>query len=160
MTTGLSAVLGNDPVILSGTAFLVYFTKAAEVSPVAWLFSEFASCNTASMLLFVGLFLVRFKLTAGNPTNVVLCEGFKINYLAFTAYTIFPFLACSVAALIALYIQFWRNHIPTRVTAPHVDPKGVLLDPVGAIVGSIALLVTLVVITGTGFAGTYLSCYC
>jgi len=53
--TGLSAVLGNDPVILSGTAFLVYFTKVAEVSPVAWLFSEFASCNTASMLLFVGM---------------------------------------------------------------------------------------------------------
>jgi Na+/H+ antiporter NhaD/arsenite permease-like protein len=54
MTTGLSAVLGNDPVILSGTAFLIYFTKVAEVSPIAWLFSEFASCNTASMLLFVG----------------------------------------------------------------------------------------------------------
>ena len=54
MTTGLSAILGNDPVILSGTAFLVYFTKVAEVSPVAWLFSEFVSCNTASMLLFVG----------------------------------------------------------------------------------------------------------
>jgi hypothetical protein len=54
MTTGLSAVLGNDPVILSGTAFLIYFTKVAEVSPIAWLFSEFVSCNTASMLLFVG----------------------------------------------------------------------------------------------------------
>jgi Na+/H+ antiporter NhaD/arsenite permease-like protein len=54
MTTGLSAILGNDPVILSGTAFLVYFTKVAEVSPLAWLFSEFTSCNTASMLLFVG----------------------------------------------------------------------------------------------------------
>jgi Na+/H+ antiporter NhaD/arsenite permease-like protein len=54
MTTGLSSILGNDPVILSGTAFLVYFTKVAEVKPVAWLFSEFASCNTASMLLFVG----------------------------------------------------------------------------------------------------------
>ena len=55
MTTGLSAILGNDPVILSGTAFLVYFIKVAEVSPTAWLFSEFASCNTASMLLFVGI---------------------------------------------------------------------------------------------------------
>jgi len=55
MTTGLSAVLGNDPVILSGTAFLVYFTKIAEVSPTAWIFSEFVTCNTASMLLFVGM---------------------------------------------------------------------------------------------------------
>ena len=55
MTTGLSAVLGNDPVILSGTAFLVYFTKIAGVSHVAWIFSEFVTCNTASMLLFVGM---------------------------------------------------------------------------------------------------------
>ena len=55
MTTALSAVLGNDPVILSGTAFLVYFTKIAEVSHVAWIFSEFVTCNTASMLLFVGM---------------------------------------------------------------------------------------------------------
>lgn len=55
MTTCLSAVLGNDPVILSGTAFLVYFTKIAEVGHVAWIFSEFVTCNTASMLLFVGI---------------------------------------------------------------------------------------------------------
>ena len=156
MTTSLSAVLGNDPVILSGTAFLVYFTKVAEVSPVAWLFSEFASCNTASMLLFVGLFFVLSTLTIGNPTNVVLCEGFKVNYLAFTAYTISPFLASSIAGLIALYIQFWKGHIPSRVTAPQMDPRNVLLDPVGAIVGTIALLVTLIIITGTGFAGIHL----
>jgi hypothetical protein len=62
MTTGLSVVLGNDPVILSATAFLIYFTKIAEVSPMAWLFSEFASCNTASMVLFVGT-TFHFKLT-------------------------------------------------------------------------------------------------
>jgi hypothetical protein len=34
-----------------------------------------------------------------------------------------------------------------------MDPKSVLLDPIGAIVGSITLLVTLVIITGTGVAG-------
>ena len=91
---------------------------------------------------------------SGNPTNVVLCEGFGVNYLAFTAYTVFPFLACSVTGLIALYIQFWKGHIPRKVTAPQVDPKSVLLDSVGAVVGSITLLVTLMVITGTGFVGT------
>jgi Na+/H+ antiporter NhaD/arsenite permease-like protein len=85
---------------------------------------------------------------------VVLCEGFKVSYLAFTAYTVFPFLACSVVGFIALYIQFHMNHIPKKVGAPQVDPKSVLLDPVGAIVGSITLLVTLILITGTGFVGT------
>lgn len=90
----------------------------------------------------------------GNPTNVVLCEGFQVNYLAFTAYTVFPFLACSATGLIALYIQFWKGHIPRRVVAPQLDPKSVLLDPIGAIVGGIALLITLILITGMGFAGT------
>ena len=83
----------------------------------------------------------------------MLCEGFKISYLGFSAYTIFPFLACSFAGIMALYIQFWKNHIPRRVTAPQMDPKSVLLDPIGAIVGTTALLVTLIIITGTGFAG-------
>jgi len=93
-------------------------------------------------------------LIQGNPTNVVLCEGFQVNYLAFTAYTVLPFLACSITGLMALYIQFSKNHIPRRVTAPQSDPRTVLLDPIGAIVGGVALLVTLVLITGTGFAGT------
>lgn len=34
MLTVLSVFLGNDPVILSGTAFLVYYTKVMEVSAV------------------------------------------------------------------------------------------------------------------------------
>jgi Na+/H+ antiporter NhaD/arsenite permease-like protein len=96
-------------------------------------------------------------LIKGNPTNVVLCEGFGVNYLAFTAYTVLPFLACSVTGLVALYIQFWRNHIPKRVVAPQMDPKSVLLDPVGAIVGASALLLALALVTGLVFLGNLLS---
>lgn len=62
MLTVLSILLGNDPVILSGTAFLVYYTKVAELNPISWLMAEFAAANTASMVLFVG-----------NPTNVRTC---------------------------------------------------------------------------------------
>ena len=76
-----------------------------------------------------------------------------MNYLTFTGYTVFPLLACSATGLVALYIQFWKAHIPVRVAAPQIDPKSGLLDPVEAIVGSAALLVTLVIITGTGFVG-------
>jgi Na+/H+ antiporter NhaD/arsenite permease-like protein len=32
MLTVLSVFLGNDPVILSGTAFLVYYTKVSELN--------------------------------------------------------------------------------------------------------------------------------
>lgn len=61
MLTLLSILLGNDPVILSGTAFLVYYTQVAKLDPWAWVMAEFAAANTASMVLFVG-----------NPTNVCL----------------------------------------------------------------------------------------
>lgn len=61
MLTLLSVVLGNDPVILSGTVFLVYYTRGVDLEPLPWLIAEFASANTASMVLVVG-----------NPTNVII----------------------------------------------------------------------------------------
>jgi Na+/H+ antiporter NhaD/arsenite permease-like protein len=47
LLTFVSMVIGNDPVILSGTAFLVYYTSATALAPVAWLVAEFAVTNTA-----------------------------------------------------------------------------------------------------------------
>jgi Na+/H+ antiporter NhaD/arsenite permease-like protein len=141
MSLLLSVVLGNDPVILSGTAFLTYFTKVAEVEPLAFLMAEFAACNIGSMVLFVG-----------NPTNVVLCEGFNLGYLAFSAWTVIPFLGCAVAAYITLLILF-RNKVPKVIVAPELKPKEVLIDPFGARVGTVLLLTCLVVIIGVSFVG-------
>jgi Na+/H+ antiporter NhaD/arsenite permease-like protein len=126
MLTLLSVLLGNDPVILSGTVFLVYYTNATGLEPMPWLISEFAAANTASMVLFVG-----------NPTNVVVCEGFAINNAAFTAYTILPFLACNIFCFLALGMQFRdRKHIPRKMNVTgHLNPRGVLRDPFGAWVG-------------------------
>ncbi|KDR73123.1 hypothetical protein GALMADRAFT_142272 [Galerina marginata CBS 339.88] len=142
MLTVLSVVLGNDPVILSGTAFLVYYTKANELNPIAWLISEFAAANTASMVLFVG-----------NPTNVVICEGFSVNNAAFTAYTILPFLACSLTCYFVLFAQFHNaKYVPKKLNvATDLDPRSVLLDPTGAWVGSVLLLTCLVVIIVVSF---------
>ncbi|KAJ7768541.1 hypothetical protein B0H16DRAFT_1412035 [Mycena metata] len=142
MLTVLSVFLGNDPVILSGTAFLVYYTKVSELNPISWLMSEFAAANTASMVLFVG-----------NPTNVVICEGFSVNNAAFTAYTILPFLACNIACFVALGFQF-RNpkYIPRRLNATaDLDVRSVLLDPKGAWVGATLLGSCLVVIIIVSF---------
>jgi Na+/H+ antiporter NhaD/arsenite permease-like protein len=130
MLTLISMVLGNDPVILSGTVFLVYYTAATHLEPLAWLMSEFAAANTASMVLFVG-----------NPTNVVICEGFSINNAAFTAYTILPFVACNVFCFVGLAIQFRSpKYIPPKLNITgQLNVREVLRDPVGAIVGSITL---------------------
>ncbi|KAG6916274.1 hypothetical protein DXG01_007560 [Tephrocybe rancida] len=142
LLTVLSIFLGNDPVILSGTAFLVYYTKVMELDPVSWLMSEFAAANTASMVLFVG-----------NPTNVVICEGFAVNSAAFTAYTILPFLGCSVICLFALGVQFRKlKYIPRRLTVTEdLDVRSVLLDPIGACVGSALLGSCLILIIIVSF---------
>ncbi|KAF8218266.1 hypothetical protein K438DRAFT_1557886 [Mycena galopus ATCC 62051] len=142
MLTVLSVFLGNDPVILSGTAFLVYYTKVSELNPTSWLISEFAAANTASMVLFVG-----------NPTNVVICEGFEVNNAAFTAYTILPFLACNVACFAALGFQFRDpKYLPRRLNnSADLDVRSVLLDPKGALVGAALLGTCLVVIIIVSF---------
>lgn len=104
--------------------------------------SEFAAANTASMVLFVG-----------NPTNVVICEGFRVNNAAFTAYTILPFLACSIACFIALGAQFHKSkYLPRKLdVSDDLDVRSVLLDPVGAWVGSLLLGSCLVVIIIVSF---------
>ncbi|KAF8841446.1 hypothetical protein BDN67DRAFT_949733 [Paxillus ammoniavirescens] len=144
MLTLLSILLGNDPVILSGTAFLVYYTQIAELSPTAWIMSEFAAANTASMVLFVG-----------NPTNVVICEGFGVNNAAFTAYTILPFLACNLVCFVALGGQYHKEeYVPRKLNRTgHLNPRSVLLDPVGAWVGSFMLGSALILCLVVGFFG-------
>jgi Na+/H+ antiporter NhaD/arsenite permease-like protein len=144
LLTALSVIIGNDPIILSGTVFLVYYTQAVELNPLAWLMAEFAAANTASMVLFVG-----------NPTNVVICEGFRVNNVAFTAYTVFPFMGCSVLCFIALAFQF-RNpkFIPLRLKkSGYLDPLKALKDPTGAWFGGILLAACLAVVLIVSFFG-------
>jgi Na+/H+ antiporter NhaD/arsenite permease-like protein len=144
MLTLLSILLGNDPVILSGTAFLVYYTKVAELNHISWLMSEFAAANTASMVLFVG-----------NPTNVVICEGFSVNNAAFTAYTILPFIACSIFCFLALGGQYRdKKYVPRKLNhAADLDARSVLLDPIGACVGSFMLASALILCLVVSFFG-------
>ncbi|KAI6143988.1 hypothetical protein BKA82DRAFT_897651 [Pisolithus tinctorius] len=144
MLTLLSIPLGNDPVILSGTAFLAYYTAGAGVAPMPWLMSEFAAANTASMVLFVG-----------NPTNVVICEGFGVNNVAFTTYTVLPFIACNIVCFGALAAQYHtEQYIPHKLDRrAEADPRSVLHNPMGAFVGSILLCSALVVCSVVSFFG-------
>lgn len=127
---------------MTGTVFLVYYTEATGLKPLPWLISEFAAANTASMVLFVG-----------NPTNVVICEGFGVNNAAFTVYTILPFIGCSIACFGGLAFQFRKPaHVPKNLQIScYLDPLSVLQDRVGAIVGSLVLVVCLGVIIALSF---------
>ena len=59
---GSGLFVGNDPIVLSGTAFLGYFTRVTGIAnPTAWIFSQFQAANIASAAL-----------VSSNPTNVLI----------------------------------------------------------------------------------------
>ena len=92
-------------------------------------------------------------LFVGNPTNVVICEGFAVNNVGFTAYTILPFLGCSLSCFIALAIQFRHvKYVPRKVNvAVDLDVRAVLRDPIGACVGGVLLGTCLIIIIIVSF---------
>lgn len=99
-------LVGNDPVILSGTAFLVYFTRVAGiVPPSAWIWAQFVAANISSAVL-----------VSSNPTNLVVAKGFGISFPTYTAYMALPSLASALAALVAMLL-FFRNRPAKEVDA-------------------------------------------
>ncbi|RPD57395.1 hypothetical protein L226DRAFT_512254 [Lentinus tigrinus ALCF2SS1-7] len=146
-------VVGNDPVILSGTAFLAYFTRVAGITPpTAWIFSQFAAANMASVVL-----------VSSNPTNLVLSGAFSVSFLSYAAHVTLPFLAAS-ACVFPLLLFLFRSP-STHAFHPSLIPKRIdiglsrdevrasLVDKRGAVFGSVLLLVTLGVLVGVSTIG-------
>ena len=170
----LGSFIGNDPIILSGTAFLAYMTRVSSniVHPRAWIYSQFAVANIASAIL-----------VSSNPTNLVLAGAFHIKFIEYTASMIvpvvitaiflFPFLLYIVfanEALIPISIKIAelpeeaRHKKPVNPNIPHArgneeeenefDDRSKLLsleeimnpflDKGGAIFGAVIMAVTLV----------------
>ncbi|KAF1831298.1 hypothetical protein BDW02DRAFT_59077 [Decorospora gaudefroyi] len=94
----LTAFIGNDPVILSGTAFLAYMTRVSSniKHPRAWIFTQFSVANIASAIL-----------VSSNPTNLVLAGAFGITFIKYTANIIVPVLITGIVLYpFLLYIIF------------------------------------------------------
>ncbi|KAK4045966.1 hypothetical protein OIV83_006477 [Microbotryomycetes sp. JL201] len=149
---GSGLFVGNDPIVLSGTAFLGYFTRVTGIAnPTAWIFSQFQAANIASAAL-----------VSSNPTN-----AFHLNFLTgFTANTIFPTLVTAIAGFALLVLVFAKIHprakdtmfnktgqqyIPKHLLPPDVSPRSALLDPAGALFHSGLMAVTLGLLVGTSF---------
>ncbi|KAJ5747832.1 uncharacterized protein N7511_009528 [Penicillium nucicola] len=95
---GLGTFIGNDPIILSGTAFLAYMTRVSSniVHPRAWIHSQFAIANIASAIL-----------VSSNPTNLVLAGAFEIKFIVYTANMIVPTVVTAIVIFpFLLYIIF------------------------------------------------------
>lgn len=126
----------QDPIILSGTSFLAYFSRIAGISPPrAWTFAQFAASNVASAVL-----------VSSNPTNLVLTGAYDISFLVYSAWLVLPVLATSLILLPLLLFWVYNDEelIPRRLETPDVDPKTALIDKNGAIFGSVLLGITLV----------------
>ncbi|RDL29813.1 Uncharacterized protein BP5553_10678 [Venustampulla echinocandica] len=95
---GLGSFIGNDPIILSGTAFLAYMTRVSSniIHPRAWIHTQFAVANIASAIL-----------VSSNPTNLVLAGAFKIKFVDYTANMIVPVVVTAIVLFpFLLYIVF------------------------------------------------------
>lgn len=94
----LGIFIGNDPIILSGTAFLAYMTRVSNniKHPRAWIFTQFSIANIASAVL-----------VSSNPTNLVLAGAFSIKFINYTANMVVPvFVTAIVLFPFLLYIVF------------------------------------------------------
>ncbi|KAM0746296.1 hypothetical protein T439DRAFT_360610 [Meredithblackwellia eburnea MCA 4105] len=151
-------IVGNDPIILSGTAFLAYFTRFSGIpNPAAWTFSQFIAANVASAVL-----------VTSNPTNVLLSGAFELNFL--TGYTAWTILPSVITGLVAFPLTFYtykifspptsdptvrgksaHQYIPPQLLPPEVDPRSALIDPKGAYFHTGLMGVTLALIVGTSF---------
>ncbi|EGS19676.1 putative arsenite transmembrane transporter protein [Thermochaetoides thermophila DSM 1495] len=105
----IASFVGNDPVILSGTAFLAYMWRVSNniTHPRAWIYTQFAVANIASAIL-----------VSSNPTNLVLAGAFQIKFVEYTANMIVPVIITGVLLFpFLLYVRFANQElIPHKIT--------------------------------------------
>lgn len=111
----LGSFIGNDPIILSGTAFLAYMTRVSSniVHPRAWIHTQFAIANIASAIL-----------VSSNPTNLVLAGAFNIKFIHYTANMIVPVVATAIVLFpFLLYIVFANEDLIPYSIKMHELPE-------------------------------------
>ncbi|KAI7874890.1 hypothetical protein K492DRAFT_168747 [Lichtheimia hyalospora FSU 10163] len=141
LTSLISGLASNDVVVLTGTAFLSYFTRVSDIQPTAFLMSEFTSANIASMAIYIG-----------NPTNVVVSEAFNLSFVTYSAWMLLPTFICLGIAYIALRLVFHDpKYVPRVIYPPDAEPRSVLVDPKGAVFGLVLLGTCLATLIGTSF---------
>jgi Na+/H+ antiporter NhaD/arsenite permease-like protein len=120
---GLGTFIGNDPIILSGTAFLAYMTRVSHniKRPTAWIHAQFTVANICSAIL-----------VPSNPTNLVLANAFEIKFITYTANMIVPvFITAIVLFPFLLYVVFNnKDLIPARIEIEELSPEEKAKKPV------------------------------
>ncbi|KAL5344034.1 hypothetical protein BJX70DRAFT_385257 [Aspergillus crustosus] len=119
----LGSFIGNDPIILSGTAFLAYMTRVSSniVHPRAWIYTQFSIANIASAIL-----------VTSNPTNLVLTSAFQIKFIDYTANMIVPVVITAIVLFpFLLYIIFAdESLVPLAIEMHELSPEAREKKPV------------------------------
>jgi Na+/H+ antiporter NhaD/arsenite permease-like protein len=119
----LGCFIGNDPIILSGTAFLAYMTRVSSniIHPRAWIHTQFAIANIASAVL-----------VSSNPTNLVLAGAFNIKFINYTANMIVPVVVTAIVLFpFLLYIVFAdESLIPLSIKMHELSEEAKAKKPV------------------------------
>ena len=104
----VASFIGNDPIILSGTAFIAYMTRVSRNirHPRAWIHMQFTVANMGSAIL-----------VSSNPTNLVLAGAFDIKFIHYTANMVVPVIVTAIVLFpFLLYIIFRdENLIPASI---------------------------------------------
>ncbi|CAK1359811.1 unnamed protein product [Cercospora beticola] len=96
----MACFVGNDPIVLSGTAFLSYMSKASRniTNATAWIFAQFTVANIGSAVL-----------VSSNPTNLVLAGAFSVRFIVFTINVIVPVLGTIILLFPCLLWLLFRK---------------------------------------------------
>jgi len=120
---GLGSFIGNDPIILSGTAFLAYMTRVSSniKHPRAWIHTQFAVANIASAIL-----------VSSNPTNLVLAGAFNVKFIHYTANMIVPVIITAIVLFpFLLYVIFAHEYyIPLSIEMHTLSDEAKARKPV------------------------------
>jgi arsenical pump membrane protein len=127
----LTVFTSNDIVILTLTPITCYMKKNSKnFDPIPFVISQFFLANIWSMALVVG-----------NPTNVIVAEAYKMNFLIYFLWMALPTIASGLTCWILLYIVFYKK-IPKEIEQN--DEIFQIKSKVKAIVKSIGLILCLV----------------
>ena len=125
VVSALTVFTSNDIIVLTFTPFICYFAKNAKIDPLPYLFCEFVSANTWSMMLIIG-----------NPTNIYLAASNGVDFAAYTAQMLLPTVLAGCASFAMLWLLFRKKlSAPIGGSAPDTFP----MDTPAVWVGGVAL---------------------
>ena len=98
LTAFLTIFTSNDIIIITFTPFIIFFTRRAKVSSIPYLFVEFVTANTWSMLLLIG-----------NPTNIYLGETFNIDFFSYLKMMFIPTIFSGLISSLLCFLLFAKK---------------------------------------------------